>query len=173
MKMISTFTALLLLSVATPAMADHHSQATIVETAVASPQHKTLVAAVKAADLAQTLSMSGPFTLFAPTDAAFNRLPAGTVQTLLKPENLSQLQAVLTYHVVAGRVSAADLIKLIGDGNGTATLTTLQGGTLIAMLKDGKVMIKDEKGGIATVVAADVKAANGVIHVTDSVSLPG
>lgn len=172
MKFISMFTAAVLLGTATPAIAGHHSQSNLVETAVASPQHATLVAAVKAAELAETLSSGGPFTLFAPTDRAFARLPDGTVATLLKPENKAKLQAILTYHVVAGRVTAADLVSLIEKNNGSAMLTTVEGGMLTAMVKDGSVLITDENGGTATVVAADVKASNGVIHVTDAVLLP-
>jgi uncharacterized surface protein with fasciclin (FAS1) repeats len=144
----------------------------IVENAVQSKSHTTLVAAVKAADLVDTLSGPGPFTVFAPTNAAFAKLPAGTVDTLLKPENKPMLQSVLTYHVVPGRVSAAQLIARIKSGKGMAKLATVQGGTLTARLAGGKVVLTDEKGGRATVTQADVFQSNGVIHVTDSVSLP-
>ena len=144
----------------------------IVENAAKSKAHTTLVAAVKAAGLAETLSGAGPFTVFAPTDAAFAKLPAGTVETLLKPENKQMLQSVLTYHVVAGRVTAADLAGKIEAGGGTAKLATVQGGTLTARLIGGKVVLADEKGGRATVTQADVFQSNGVIHVTDAVSLP-
>lgn len=145
----------------------------IVATAASSPDHKTLVAAVKAAGLVSTLARKGPFTVFAPTDAAFAKLPAGTVETLLQPANRDQLAAVLTYHVVAGRVSAADLIARINAGGGSASLTTVQGGMLTARFVDGKVVITDANGGTATVTQADLMQSNGVIHVTDSVSLPG
>jgi uncharacterized surface protein with fasciclin (FAS1) repeats len=145
---------------------------TIVDNAARSKDHTTLVAAVKAADLAGTLSGAGPFTVFAPTNAAFARLPAGTVDTLLRPENKPMLQSVLTYHVVPGRVSAAQLIGKIKAGRGMAKLATVQGGTLTARLMRGKVVLTDEKGGRATVTQADVFQSNGVIHVTDAVSLP-
>ena len=144
----------------------------IVAAAMTSSQHKTLVAAVKAADLVSTLASGGPFTLFAPTDAAFAALPDGTVETLLQPENRTTLQAVLTYHVVPGAVTAAQLIELIQAGGGTAALTTVQGGTLTASLSGDKVILTDAKGGTATVIAADMIQSNGIIHVTDAVSLP-
>ncbi len=144
----------------------------IVENAAQSKAHTTLVAAVKAADLVETLSGAGPFTVFAPTNAAFAKLPAGTVDTLLKPENKPALQSVLTYHVVPGRVSAAQLVGKIKAGKGMAKLATVQGGTLTARLVGGKVVLTDEKGGRATVTQADVYQSNGVIHVTDAVSLP-
>jgi len=144
----------------------------IVDNAARSRAHTTLVAAVKAAGLVETLSGAGPFTVFAPTNAAFAKLPAGTVETLLRPENKPMLQSVLTYHVVAGRVSAADLVGKIKAGRGMARLATVQGGTLTARLMGGKVVLTDEKGGRATVTQADVNQSNGIIHVTDSVSLP-
>jgi len=173
MKMLYSIAAALLLGTSYPALAGHHEKATIVDAAVASPQHETLVAAVKAAELVDALSGSGPMTVFAPTDAAFAKLPDGTVQTLLKPENRAKLQAVLTYHVVPGKVTAADLVSQIGENGGMATLMTLEGSTLTARLDDGKVTITDENGGVATVIAADLAASNGLIHVTDAVSLPG
>jgi uncharacterized surface protein with fasciclin (FAS1) repeats len=145
----------------------------IVENAVNSPIHTTLVAAVKAAGLVDTLSGPGPFTVFAPTDAAFAKLPAGTVDTLLQPANKAQLQSVLTYHVVPGRVTAADLVGMIKAGGGKARLTTVQGGTLTASLMGDRVMLTDGAGGMAHVTQADVIQSNGVIHVTDAVSLPG
>ncbi len=145
----------------------------IVENAVNSPIHTTLVAAVKAAGLVDTLSGPGPFTVFAPTDAAFAKLPAGTVDTLLQPANRTQLQSVLTYHVVPGRVTAGELIGLIKAGGGKARLTTVQGGVLTASLMGGQVMLTDAAGGTAHVTQADVIQSNGVIHVTDAVSLPG
>ena len=145
----------------------------IVENAVKSADHTTLVAAVKAAGLIDTLEGPGPFTVFAPTNEAFNKLPAGTVDTLLKPENKATLTKVLTYHVVAGRLSAQDLMKKIKDGKGTAELTTVEGGKLFVMLHDGKHLeLKDEKGGTAMVTIANVFQSNGVIHVIDSVVMP-
>jgi uncharacterized surface protein with fasciclin (FAS1) repeats len=144
----------------------------IVENAVNSQDHTTLVAAVKAAGLVDTLEGAGPFTVFAPVNAAFDKLPAGTVDTLLKPENKDQLVKVLTYHVVAGKVSSTDLVKMIKKGHGKAELKTVEGGTLTATLTGGKVMLTDEKGGMSTVTIADVYQSNGVIHVVDSVLLP-
>ena len=144
----------------------------IVENAVNSKDHTTLVAAVKAAGLVETLQGPGPFTVFAPTNDAFAKLPAGTVDTLLKPENKGMLTSVLTYHVVPGRVSASDLMMKINQGGGMAKLTTVEGGTLTAKVMGGNVVLVDEKGGTATVTQADVFQSNGVIHVTDSVSLP-
>ena len=144
----------------------------IIDNAVNSKDHTTLVAAVKAAGLVETLKGAGPFTVFAPTNAAFAALPAGTVDTLLKPENKAMLSGILTYHVVAGKVDAAALTKMIADGKGTASLKTVAGGTLTAKTAGGKVMITDEKGGAATVTIADVYQSNGVIHVVDKVLLP-
>jgi uncharacterized surface protein with fasciclin (FAS1) repeats len=144
----------------------------IVENAVNSQDHTTLVAAVKAAGLVDTLEGPGPFTVFAPTNEAFAKLPAGTVDTLLKPENKATLVKILTYHVVAGKMSSKDIVKAIKAGNGTATLSTVSGGTLKASLKGGKVILTDEKGGTSTVTIADVFQSNGVIHVVDSVLLP-
>jgi uncharacterized surface protein with fasciclin (FAS1) repeats len=144
----------------------------IVENAVNSKDHTTLVAAVKAAGLVETLMSAGPFTVFAPTNAAFDKLPAGTVETLLKPENTATLTAVLTYHVVAGKLDAKSIAKLIKDGNGKAELTTVQGGKLWLWMQDNKLWIKDEKGGMASVTIKDVYQSNGVIHVIDAVVLP-
>jgi uncharacterized surface protein with fasciclin (FAS1) repeats len=145
----------------------------IIENAVNSADHTTLVAAVKAAGLVDTLQGAGPFTVFAPTNTAFDKLPAGTVDTLLKPENKPLLTKVLTYHVVAGRLSASDLMKKIKEGKGTAELTTVEGGKLWLMLHDGKhIMLKDEKGGTALVTIANVFQSNGVIHVIDAVVMP-
>ncbi len=145
----------------------------IIQNAVNSADHTTLVAAVKAAGLVETLEGAGPFTVFAPTNEAFSKLPAGTVDTLLKPENKGTLTKVLTYHVVAGRLSANDLMKKIKAGNGTAELTTVEGGKLWVMLHDGKhIVLKDEKGGTAMVTIANVFQSNGVIHVIDSVVMP-
>ena len=148
------------------------SSRTIVDNASRANSLTTLVAAVKAAGLVDTLSGAGPFTVFAPTNDAFARLPAGTVDTLLRPENKPMLQSVLTYHVVPGRVSAAQLIGKIKAGGGMAKLKTVQGGTLTARLIGGKVVLTDAKGGRATVTQADVYQSNGVVHVTNAVSLP-
>ena len=144
----------------------------IIENAVNSKDHTTLVAAVKAAGLVETLSGPGPFTVFAPTNKAFDKLPAGTVETLVKPESKETLTKILTYHVVSGKVSAADLIKMIKDNGGKAEVKTVQGGTLTAMMKGKNVVLTDAKGGTATVTIADVNQSNGVIHVIDSVLMP-
>jgi uncharacterized surface protein with fasciclin (FAS1) repeats len=144
----------------------------IIDNAVNSKDHTTLVAAVKAAGLVETLKGAGPFTVFAPTNEAFDKLPAGTVATLLKPENKATLTKILTYHVVAGRVSAADLVAKIKAGGGKAELKTVSGGTLTAMLKGKKVYLVDEKGGQSWVTIADVFQSNGVIHVVNAVLLP-
>ena len=145
----------------------------IIQNAVNSRDHTTLVAAVQAAGLADTLSGPGPFTVFAPTNAAFAKLPAGTVQTLLRPENRSMLQSILTYHVVPGRLTAADLMQRIKAGGGQARLTTVNGGTLTARMMGNRVMLMDAKGGMSHVTQANVMQSNGVIHVTDAVSMPG
>jgi uncharacterized surface protein with fasciclin (FAS1) repeats len=144
----------------------------IVENAVNSKDHTTLVAAVKAAGLVETLQSAGPFTVFAPTNDAFGMLPAGTVETLVKPENKAKLTGILTYHVVAGRLGTKELDAKIKDGNGTAELTTVAGGKLWVMKKAGKYMLKDEKGGMATITVKNVYQSNGVIHVIDHVVLP-
>ncbi len=144
----------------------------IIENAVNSADHTTLVAAVKAAGLVETLERPGPFTVFAPTNEAFAKLPAGTVETLVKPENKATLTKVLTYHVVAGRLSASDLKKRIKAGNGTAELTTVEGGKLWASQDGNHIMLKDEKGGTATVTIPNVFQSNGVIHVIDTVVMP-
>jgi uncharacterized surface protein with fasciclin (FAS1) repeats len=148
------------------------AQKTVVDIAVGSEAHTTLVAAVKAADLVATLQGAGPFTVFAPVNAAFEKLPAGTVPTLLKPENKATLTKVLTYHVVAGNIDAAAVVKAITDGKGKAVLTTVSGGKLTASIVDGKVILTDENGGKATVTATDLKAENGIVHVIDGVVLP-
>ena len=144
----------------------------IVENAVNSKDHTTLVAAVKAAGLVETLQSKGPFTVFAPTNAAFDKLPKGTVETLLKPENLKTLQTILTYHVVAGKLNASDLMNLIKKGNGKATLKTVSGGTLTAWMKGKDIYLTDENGNSSKVTIADVSQSNGVIHVVDSVVTP-
>jgi uncharacterized surface protein with fasciclin (FAS1) repeats len=144
----------------------------IIDNAVNSADHTTLVAAVKAAGLVDTLKGPGPFTVFAPTNEAFDKLPAGTVQNLLKPENKDTLTKVLTYHVVAGRLSALDLKKEIKSGNGQASLKTVSGGTLIATMQGKNIVLKDEKGDVSTVTIGNVFQSNGVIHVVDTVLLP-
>lgn len=144
----------------------------IVENAVNSKDHTTLVAAVKAAGLVETLQGKGPFTVFAPTNAAFDKLPKGTVETLLKPENKKMLQTVLTYHVVAGKMNSTDIAAAIKKGGGTATLKTVSGGTLKAMMKGKDLMLTDENGNMAKVTIADVNQSNGVIHVINAVVTP-
>jgi uncharacterized surface protein with fasciclin (FAS1) repeats len=144
----------------------------IIQNAVNSGDHTTLVAAVKAAGLVDTLSGPGPFTVFAPTNAAFAKLPAGSVETLLKPENKDTLVKILTYHVVAGKLSSADLKKQIKMGKGKAMLKTVSGGTLWAMMDGNSIVLKDEKGDLARITQADVFQSNGLIHVIDTVVLP-
>jgi len=144
----------------------------IIENAVNSKDHTTLVAAVKAAGLVETLEGAGPFTVFAPTNAAFEMLPKGTVETLLKPENKAKLQGILTYHVVSGKWDAKAIADQIKMGNGTAELKTVAGGKLWAMMKGNKLVLKDENGGMATVTIKNVYQSNGVIHVIDHVLLP-
>jgi uncharacterized surface protein with fasciclin (FAS1) repeats len=144
----------------------------IVDNAVNSADHTKLVAAVKAAGLVDTLKGPGPFTVFAPTNEAFAKLPAGAVENLLKPENKDALTKVLTYHVVAGRLSTMDLQNQIKAGNGQAELKTVSGGTLVVMMQGKNIVLKDEKGGMSTVTIPDVFQSNGVIHVVDSVVLP-
>ena len=144
----------------------------IIQNAANSADHTTLVAAVKAAGLVETLEGAGPFTVFAPTNEAFAKLPAGTVDTLLKPENKPTLMKVLTYHVVVGRLSASDLKKQIKAGNGTAELTTVEGGKLWATEEGNRIMLKDEKGGTTWVTIPNVFQSNGVIHVVDAVLMP-
>jgi uncharacterized surface protein with fasciclin (FAS1) repeats len=148
------------------------AQKTVVDIAVGSKDHTTLVAAVKAADLVATLQSAGPFTVFAPTNAAFAKLPAGTVENLLKPENKATLAKILTYHVVAGNLDAATVVKAITDGKGKAVVKTVSGGSLTASLKNGKAILTDETGATVTVTATDLKAGNGVIHVIDGVVMP-
>ena len=145
----------------------------IIENAVNSKVHTTLVAAVKAAGLVETLQGAGPFTVFAPTNAAFGKLPKGTVETLVKPENKSTLTSILTYHVIAGKFNAKDIFKLIKKGKGKAEIKTVQGGILTASLQGKKLVLTDAKGGKSYVTIADVNHSNGVIHVIDTVVLPG
>ncbi len=144
----------------------------IIENAVNSSDHTTLVAAVKAAGLVETLEGPGPFTVFAPTNAAFGKLPAGTVETLVKPENKATLTKILTYHVVAGKLSSADLMKTSAMGAGKNTLKTVQGETLTVTAKGGAVWLTDAKGGMSKVTIANVNQSNGVIHVVDTVLMP-
>jgi uncharacterized surface protein with fasciclin (FAS1) repeats len=144
----------------------------IVENAVNSKDHTTLVAAVKAAGLVETLESTGPFTVFAPTNEAFDKLPAGTVDNLVKPENKATLTKILTYHVVAGRLSSEDLMAKVKEGNGKAELTTVQGGKLWVMQKGKKLYLVDEKGGKSWITIADVNQSNGVIHVVNTVLMP-
>jgi uncharacterized surface protein with fasciclin (FAS1) repeats len=146
----------------------------IIQNAVNSKDHTTLVAAVKAAGLVDTLQGAGPFTVFAPTNTAFGKLPAGTVDTLLKPENKQMLTTVLTYHVVPGRMTTASLMKAVKDGNGQAMLKTVAGKDLtVKQAGPGKLTITDAKGGTSTVTIGDVQQSNGIIHVVDTVLLPG
>lgn len=144
----------------------------IVDNAVNSKDHTTLVAAVKAAGLVDTLKGTGPFTVFAPTNAGFEKLPKGTVETLVKPESKAALTKILTYHVVAGKQDAASIVKAIETGSGKATFKTVQGGTLTASLEGKDVVLTDEKGGKSKVTTADVMQSNGVIHVVDTVLMP-
>ena len=144
----------------------------IVENAVNSKEHTTLVAAIKAAGLVETLQSAGPFTVFAPTNAAFAKLPAGTVETLLKDENKAVLTSVLTYHVIPGKINSSTLVKLIKKNGGKFTAKTVQGGELSFSMKGKKIVLKDEKGGMSMVTIKDVNQSNGVIHVIDTVVLP-
>ncbi|HWW38153.1 fasciclin domain-containing protein [Pedobacter sp.] len=149
-----------------------YSTKDIVDNAVNSKDHTTLVAAVKAAGLVETLKGPGPFTVFAPTNEAFDKLPEGTVATLVKPENKGMLTKILTYHVVAGKMDSKMIAKAIKEGNGKAELTTVEGGKLWAWMEGKKLMLKDEKGGTSMVTITDVYQKNGVIHVVDTVLMP-
>ena len=144
----------------------------IIDNAVNSKDHTTLVAAVKTAGLVDTLKGPGPFTVFAPTNAAFDKLPSGTVDTLLKPENQDQLKKILTYHVVPGRITSKKLEAMIRKDDGKAELKTVEGGTITATMDGNNIVLKDEKGGTATITQADVMQKNGVIHVIDAVLMP-
>jgi len=174
MKLFKGITLLfaLMLSFSVTSQAQYGDTPDVVDIAIDSDAHTTLVAAVKAADLVSTLKGDGPFTVFAPTNAAFDALPEGTVASLLKPENKATLQAVLTYHVVAGNLDSEAVVGAIEAGNGKAEVETVQGGILTAYVEDGKVYLEDEKGSKAQVTAVDLKGSNGVIHVIDSVVLP-
>lgn len=165
-KIFSILVALIVSSAAVAQTKD------VVDIAIGSADHTTLVAAVKAADLVTTLKGKGPFTVFAPTNAAFDKLPAGTVANLLKPENKSQLAKILTYHVVSGNLDAAAVVAAIKAGKGKAVVTTVSGGKLTASLEKDKVKLTDEAGNSSFVVVADLKGSNGVVHVIDSVVLP-
>ncbi|MCU1320957.1 MAG: secreted/surface protein with fasciclin-like repeat [Acidobacteriaceae bacterium] len=149
-----------------------YANKTIVENAINSPIHKTLVAAVKAAGLVDTLNSTGPFTVFAPTDDAFAKLPAGTVDILVKPESKDTLVKILTYHVVAGKISSRQLAGMIKKGNGKAELKTVQGGMLSASMSGKSIVLTDAEGGTSTITTADVFQSNGVIHVIDTVLMP-
>jgi len=164
-------------AVALPALADHHSmdgkdKMTIVESASKADSLSTLVAAIKAAGLVETLSGPGPFTVFAPTNAAFDKLPAGTVETLLKPENKEQLQAILTYHVVSAKVPSSAAVQMLQDDGGAHSAKTVQGGEITLNLQGDSLMIEDANGGMAKVVAADMMQSNGVVHLIDTVLMP-
>ncbi len=163
------FSILLALVVSSSAFAQAKD---VVDIAISSPDHTTLVAAVKAADLVATLKSKGPFTVFAPTNAAFAKLPAGTVDNLLKPESKAQLAKILTYHVVSGNLDAAAVVAAIKAGNGKAVVTTVSGGKLTVTLDKEKVKLTDESGNSAYVIVADLKGNNGVVHVIDGVVLP-
>ena len=180
MKKFTFLAALAITAVAAPSMAKNpmvggaamYPTKNIVQNAVNSKDHTTLVAAVKAAGLVDTLSGPGPFTVFAPTNAAFAKLPAGTVETLVKPENKDTLTSILTYHVVAGRMTSADIARAIKAGHGKAVLTTVQGEPLTATMMGGKLMLTDAKGGMSMVTIANVMQSNGVIHVVNTVLMP-
>lgn len=169
MKIKSLFLAVLALVASTITT---NAQKTVVDIAVGSKDHTTLVAAVKAANLVGTLQSAGPFTVFAPTNAAFAKLPAGTVESLLKPENKATLAKILTYHVIAGSFNATAVVKAIKGGGGSVTLKTVSGGNLVASIIEGKVILTDEKGATATVITTDLKADNGLVHIIDAVVLP-
>ncbi len=167
-KHAALFVAVTLLSINVMAQ----TKQDIVDVAAGSKAHTTLVAAVKAADLVSTLKNKGPFTFFAPTNDAFAKLPAGTVENLLTPKNKATLVSILTYHVVAGNLNAKAILAAIKKGKGKVVLTTVAGGKLTAAIVKGKVVLTDEKGGKAIVTATDLKATNGVIHVIDAVIMP-
>ena len=172
MKTLFAATAAVSLLAAPAAAHDHGAKKTITEIAVGSDDFDTLEAAVIAAGLAETLGGDGPFTVFAPTDAAFEALPAGTVETLVKPENKDQLTNILTYHVVAGKFTAADVVAAIEAGDGSASLPTVNGSFITAAAYGGKVFLSDYQGNAIGVLNTDVEASNGVIHVIDGVLLP-
>ena len=168
-KVLSFFALVMTLSIANVANAQTND---VVDIAISSKDHTTLVAAVKAADLVATLKSKGPFTVFAPTNEAFGKLPDGTVESLLKPESKATLAKILTYHVVAGNLKAADVLAAIKKGKGKAVVKTVQGESLTASLMGGKVILTDAKGGKSTVTATDLAGSNGVVHVIDTVLMP-
>ncbi|EMP56265.1 hypothetical protein MSNKSG1_10338 [Marinobacter santoriniensis NKSG1] len=162
---------------ATPVFAEHHAMGekeskTIVESAAQADNLSTLVAAIKAGGLAETLSGPGPFTVFAPTNAAFEKLPAGTVEMLLKPENKAQLQSILTYHVVPAKATSSAAVQMVQDNGGTHNAKTVQGGELTLSMEGDSLMIGDANGNKAMVIAADMMQSNGVVHVIDTVLMP-
>jgi uncharacterized surface protein with fasciclin (FAS1) repeats len=163
---------LLVFAIAFSALTTFAQKTDVVDIAISSKDHTTLVAAVQAADLVATLKGKGPFTVFAPTNAAFGKLPNGTVESLLKPESKATLAGILTYHVVAGNIDAAAVLAAIEKGKGKAVLTTVNGEKLTASLDGKNVVLADAKGGKATVTAVDLKGSNGVVHVIDAVLLP-
>lgn len=172
-RTLFSFATAAAVSVAGIAYADGHGDAkNIVEIAVGSEDHSTLVAAVQAAELVETLSGEGPFTVFAPTNDAFAKLPEGTVEGLLEPDAKDQLTKILTCHVVAADVMSEALVGMIGDNDGSYEIETVGGCTFTASVSDDMVMIEDEQGNMATVTAADLEASNGVIHVIDTVLMP-
>jgi uncharacterized surface protein with fasciclin (FAS1) repeats len=164
--------AIAVISSASNVSAQMNKNTDIVDAAMGSKDLTTLVVAVKAAGLVDTLKSKGPFTVFAPTDSAFEKLPAGTVETLVKPENKAMLTKILTYHVVAGNVDSKAIAKAIKKGNGKATFKTVSGDTLTAMMEGSNLVLTDEKGGKSMVTVADLKQSNGVVHVIDTVVLP-
>ena len=167
--MLNNFFNISLLSIA---LSTNPVDMNIVETAVSNDNFSTLVAAVQAADLVDALSSDGPFTVFAPTNDAFNNLPDGTLSTLLQPENQETLQSILTYHVVAGQFMAEDVVQAINDNGGQFTIETLQGGELTLKLWEGNVYVKDTNGNKAQIIITDVETSNGVIHAINNVVLP-
>lgn len=154
------------------AVSEVQEMPTIVSVAAGNENFSTLVTAVQAAELVETLNSEGPFTVFAPTNDAFAKLPEGTVETLVKPENKESLTGILTYHVVSGAYNAADVIEAINSNNGSFAVETVQGGTITLSLRDGNVLLTDASGGTATVIIADVLASNGIIHAIDTVVMP-
>lgn len=154
------------------AIAQDNATPDVVDIAISSADHSTLVAAVQAAGLVETLKGEGPFTIFAPVNSAFDKLPEGTVATLLQPENKATLAKILTYHVVAGRLDSAAVVAALQAGDGKASVTTVSGGTLNVLLEDGRVFLQDENGNKAAITAVDLSGSNGVIHVIDTVVLP-
>jgi len=167
-KLVFIFTTMVALTISTVATA----QKTIVDVAVGNDDFSTLVAAVKAADLVSALQADGPYTVFAPTNAAFGKIDEGTLNSLLEPKNKETLTSILTYHVVPSKLMANDVVAALKKGKGKVEVKALNGGTLTVMSKDGKIWIKDEKGNYSEIVATDVNASNGVIHVIDTVVMP-